>query len=74
MADDGFTWECTRCQARRYGQPNKLPDGWAWRLVYSVTAERKVPTRYDARCGKCVAKEPPPKESSPPTEPQRGPW
>lgn len=57
---DGATWECTRCQARRYNQsPLQIPTGWEWRMVYTVNGDRRTPCRYDARCPKCVAKEPP---------------
>lgn len=59
---DGATWECTRCQARRYNQsPAKIPNGWEWRMVYTVSGEKRTPTRFDARCQKCIEKEPPPK-------------
>lgn len=60
---DGLTWECTRCQARRYGQSKTLPSGWVWRLVYStIQNQEPCPVRFDARCTKCVDREPPPKE------------
>lgn len=71
---DGHTWECTRCQARRYGQTTKLPEGWEWRVVYTVTGDRRTPTRYDARCGKCVGKEPPGSVAAPPSPKRDLPW
>ena len=67
-------WECTRCQAKRYHQPNKLPSGWDWVTIYAVTPDKKIPARYDARCPKCLANVPPKPcppapRKLPPTEP-----
>lgn len=73
MPGEGQTWECSRCQARRYGQSNVLPSDWAWRVVYTVTLDRKTPARWDARCPKCVAKEPA-SVQAPPAPKRNLPW